>query len=667
MCGISGIVSINGKSPELLGAARAMNAAIRHRGPDGEGFLVVDANNNCIPAFSEETPSEVSGARLPFSPTEHIGDAASDIKLVFGHRRLSIIDLSSTGHQPMCTADAKLWITYNGELYNYVELRSELESKGIRFITGTDTEVILHAYATWGSDCLQRFNGMWSFVIYDPQQQKLFGSRDRFGVKPFYYYLDNSVFTFASEQKALLKNPFVKTELNPDAVADYFVAGEIEYEEESFHKNILELFPGCAFELDVRSGAFRKWTYYTLEVNESFEAFDPEKSGGHVANIRTLLEDAVRLRLRSDVPVGSCLSGGLDSSAIAGLITAEVGKDAHANIGDQLKLFTAVFDDPSIDERKWAKEVVDRTGADWHTVQPSREELIRDFENLVRCQDVPIWSTSTYAQYRVMQLVKDNGIKVVLDGQGGDELFAGYNPYYVFLWGELNRHFRWGTLLGELGSYGSFAGAVKYWMREGFKQKTMNALSPARQVSVLNSYFPDIRYLDKGLVESFIRRRKEKQERAPRTLNGMLRQEFINTRLKGYLKCEDRCSMWHSVESRTPFSDDHLLIEYLFKVPGTYKIRKSENKFLLRAAAAPYLPDSIRLRRDKLGYATPNNKWITESRDDMRHWFDQDFDGILDKNALLRDYDGFFDVEGKPENGRIFKFMAFGAWKKLHY
>ncbi|TND07155.1 MAG: asparagine synthase (glutamine-hydrolysing) [Bacteroidetes bacterium] len=663
MCGISGIVNLSGAQAGLIAAARAMNAAIRHRGPDGEGFLVVDHTNKCIPAFSDETPSEISSAGMLHSPAEHIGDAAEKIRLIFGHRRLSIIDLSPGGHQPLCTADGRFWITYNGELYNYPELRKELEQSGSRFLTQTDTEVILQAYQRWGSACLDRFNGMWAFVIYDKEKQLLFGSRDRFGVKPFYYYHDARVFAFASEQKALLQNPFVKTSLNISAVSDYFISGEIEYAPESFFAGISELFPGCAFELDMGSGAFREWKYYTLSFNENFEPFDQKTYEKHTAHIRTLLEDAVRIRLRSDVPVGSCLSGGLDSSAIAGIISAQVGKDERANIGGRLKLFTATFNDPSIDESRWAKEMVNRTGAEWHTVNPGPDELLRDLENLVRCQDVPIWSTSTYAQYRVMQLVKDNGIRVVLDGQGGDELFAGYYPYYVFYWSELLRNMRWGALAGELNGYGSFGGALKYWTREGLKQKTMPSLSPSRQLKVMRSYFPDLQYIAPELTDSFLQRRKSVS--APRTLNGKLHEEFALGRLKGYLKCEDRCSMWHSVESRTPFSDDYKLIEYLFQVPAAYKIRKSLNKSLLREAAAPYLPDSIRTRRDKLGYATPNNKWITQIRDQVRPYFEQDFNGIIDSKALLRDYDKLFNVENQPENGRIFKFIAFAVWRKV--
>ncbi len=661
MCGISGIVKLDGASPELVDAARRMNAVIRHRGPDGEGFLVAGDDWNPVPAYSEETPGEITASRFPHTPSAHIAAAAKDARLILSHRRLAILDLSAGGHQPLCTADGQLWITYNGEVYNYRELRTELEQLGHQFFTQTDTEIILAAYRQWGTECLQRFNGMWAFVIWDRKQHKLFCSRDRFGVKPFYYYHDKNVFTFASEQKALLKNPFVHTALNNAAVADYFVAGEIEYQPESFFKNIIELFPGCAAELSLSDGKLRTWTWYTLPAVEEKATFEEAQYKRYIDETRELLVNAVRLRLRSDVPVGSCLSGGIDSSAIAGIIGDLVGKHEHVNIGEKLKLFTAVFNEPDIDERKWAKEMVERTGAEWHTVQPEPADFVRDLEDLIRCQDVPIWSTSTYAQYRVMKLAHEKGIKVVLDGQGGDELFGGYHPYYLPFWRELKHSGQRVRRKAEMRAFGEDADA--YRRREMLKQRIFPSLPVSLQLQVQRRYFPDLDYLDRELTNEFLSHRGKME--LPETLNQALAGEFVNTRLKGYLKCEDRCSMRFSVESRTPFSDDHPLIEAVFRMPGTMKIRNGITKYILREAAAPFIPGSIRARRDKLGYATPNNKWITQLKDEFRPYFEQDLAGIINREKLLRDYDTFFNVEGKPENGRIFKFIAFAVWRKV--
>ncbi|MDQ3110730.1 MAG: asparagine synthase (glutamine-hydrolyzing), partial [Bacteroidota bacterium] len=573
------------------------------------------------------------------------------------------------GHQPLCTKDESLWITFNGEIYNHIELRAELENLGHSFFTHTDTEVILAAYKQWGKDCLHRFNGMWAFVIWDKKANILFGSRDRFGVKPFYYYKDEEIFAFASEQKALLKNTFVKTSINSAAVADYFVAGEIEYGEESFFKNIIELFPGCAFEIQLHSGEFKKHTWYSLPEKEDKADFSEAQYKRYIEQTRELLVNAIRIRLRADVPVGSCLSGGIDSSTIVGIIGDLVSKNVSPsqasantkiNIGDKLKLFTAVFDEANIDERKWAAEMVQRTGAEWHTVQPKPEEFVRDIKELMYCQDVPIWSTSTYAQFRVMKLVHETGIRVVLDGQGGDELFAGYFPYYIPFWKELRNNGESTRRKSEMKAFGG--DATKFRIREMLKQQTIPSLPLKMQMSIQRNYFPDMNYLDDNLVSEFISNRKQKQ--FPKTLNEALRSEFVNTRLKGYLKCEDRCSMWHSVESRTPFSEDHELIEAVFQMPGMMKIRNGVTKYILREAASPFIPDSIKNRRDKMGYATPNNKWISELKDQLRPYFEQDLSGFIDKKKLLLDYDDFFSIENKPENGRVFKFMAFAVWKQ---
>ncbi|GAB4143803.1 MAG: asparagine synthase (glutamine-hydrolyzing) [Bacteroidia bacterium] len=657
MCGISGIAVFQPFEGNILAEARSMNHAIRHRGPDGEGFLIVDNNQHPVPVYTDETPDDNSSAGYAWSPVKHIASITESPKIILGHRRLSIIDLSPAGHQPQCNTDRKIWITYNGEIYNYIELRQELISYGFQFRTETDTEVIIAAYQKWGKDCVEHFNGMWAFVIWDAANQELFCSRDRFGVKPFYYYSNRNFFAFASEQKSLVANSLIPKSINHAAVADYFIAGEIELQAESFFKDILELFPGCSMSVSLRDGTIKRWQWYNLQERTAVP-----KSDYSVEDIRTLLIDAVRIRMRSDVPVGSCLSGGIDSSAIAGIIGKLIKDQEQFNIGDQLKLFTAAFDEAEIDERKWAGEVVNQTGADWKIVVPRPEELRNDIEQLIFSQDVPIWSTSTYAQHRTMRLAKENGIRVVLDGQGGDELFAGYKPYLIPFWNELFRQLKWGRLMKEMNAV-SFNPA-SYWFREHLKQNIIPALSPAMRMNIENRYFRDLDYIDVNLRNQFLQNIRSKRRASG--LNGALLHEFTYSRLKGYLKCEDRASMWHSVESRTPFADDHRLIEYVFSIPGDEKIRNGNSKILLRKAAEEFIPQSILNRKDKLGYATPNNKWITQLKDQLKPYFDQDFSGILNKDLLMKNYDSFFHVAGKPENGRTFKFIAFAVWKKVN-
>ncbi len=662
MCGISGVFSFKGPDDRVLATVQLMSSKIRHRGPDGEGILAWNGHDAPVSLFTIDTPAEIIDSNLSWTPSISSRQYHSAAQLAFAHRRLAIIDLAVTGHQPMNYSSGELWITYNGEIYNYIELRIELESKGHVFVTKTDTEVVLAAYKQWGQECTTHFNGMWSFVIWDRIANIFFCSRDRFGVKPFYYFIDRNIFAFASELKALAACPMLQTSLNHAAVADYFVDGEIEYKTSGFFNNLIELFPGTQLVVHLDSKKYELRNWYALRYTEEQADYSEKRYKKEIENVRELLVDSIRLRLRSDVPVGSCLSGGIDSSAISGIIAHLVSDDKTINVGDRLKLFTAAFKDPKLDESKWAQLVVDATKAEWHKVIPEADELFRDIESLIYSQDVPIWSTSTYAQHRVMKLASDNGIRVLLDGQGGDELFAGYMPYFIPFWKELKAHGESARRKTEMSHWGN--DVVKHRRKETLKQYIVPALPVGMQMYLQKKYFPDLAYLSPSLLSVY--KKNYIPSSSPDSLNHALHGEFVNTRLKGYLKCEDRCSMWHSIESRTPFADDHRLIEYVFNIPGTLKIRDGITKYILREAAAPFIPLAIRQRRDKMGYVTPNNLWITSMKDQFRPYFDQDFDGIFQKDKLMKDFDSLFNLKDKQENGRIFKFIAFAIWKKVY-
>jgi len=659
MCGISGIISLNGKNADPLILQR-MSDTIRHRGPDGDGFLFL-GEKGFITAYGDDTPEQVRSSSTPFAPLQHISTVSGQFIFGFAQRRLAILDLGENGHQPLCDSNKEIWITYNGEIYNYIELRQRLQQKGYQFQTRTDTEVIVAAYLEWGTDCVNEFNGMWSFVLFDLRKNQFFGSRDRFGVKPFYYYKDSNSFIFASEQKALLKHPGVKSGINTKALGEYFISGQIDYHEQGIFQNILELFPASSFTLSLDSGEFKKWTYYTLTANEAYADFDPLKFKEYTRHTEELIREAIRIRLRSDVPIGSCLSGGIDSSAIVGIVQDLTKNDS----GTKLNTFTSAFQEKEYDESHWAKLVAEQSGAIWNTSRPTREELVRDIEELVYCQDSPIWSTSTYAQFRLMKLVRDTGVKVVLDGQGGDELFAGYSPYYSWYLGDMLKKLKFGKALKAVNDFDVFPKNFRSLGKDFLKLKAMHNLPSAVQMKISSTYFNDVSYLDPSLIEEYKTNLRTNTDRFPASLNGILKHEFINTRLKGYLKCEDRCSMWHSVESRTPFTDDHHLVDYVFSIPGGYKIHNGINKFLMREAVKNYIPDAVRKRSDKMGYATPNNKWITEMREEMKPYFTDTLKPYLKLDKLKTDYDAFFDIEGKPENGRIFKFMIFAVWMKV--
>jgi asparagine synthase (glutamine-hydrolysing) len=647
MCGIAGIVKYKNSTVDIVSAAIAMNNAIRHRGPDGEGFLAIKENEE-ICLFGKDTRMEIASSSILQRPVKSITEC-NDATAILAHRRLKIIDITPTGHQPMCNTDKSMWITYNGEIYNYIELREELKKSGYSFHTTSDTEVILAAYAKWGNDCVNHFNGMWSFVIYNKQKKTLFASRDRFGVKPFYYIKNENCFAFASEQKALLASGLVQFKPNNKAIFDYLVFLSMESEEEGMFTGILELMPSHSMEVNLHTGELKKWRYYSLPFSNEYDrkGFNREQC---VEKIKDLITDAVKLRLRADVEVGSCLSGGMDSSSIVGIIN----QTKHSG----LNTFTVSFDDPEFNEGNWAKIVSDYVHSNVHLVTPKSEELVRDLRNLIYCQDIPIWSTSTYAQYRVMQLIKEANIKVVLDGQGGDEMFAGYENYFFYhLEGELKNNGR-SSFKREIKEIGD-----QYPVgREFFKRRVLAVLPSGIGARAKFLKHQELPYLKKDFIAENKYRLQLHQDKA-NSLNEALHNDFSGLLLKSYLKCEDRCSMWHSVESRTPFSDDINLIEYVFSLPSKYKIENGKLKALMRDSMKGITPQQILDRKDKKGYKTPNRIWIAEIRNELRHVFETPaVNDYIDTKKLLKDYDKLFNQPNAQDNTRIFKLMVLPMW-----
>lgn len=651
MCGISGIFTLEPESVNVSGHLLQMSKTLRHRGPDDEGFFL--ATNHYGKFFSgNDTPENVSESGLIYTSIDRLQNQHTGFNFGFCHRRLSILDLSPRGHQPMCDSEQKVVITFNGEIYNYLEIRRELQSKGYQFYTQSDTEVILNSYKEWGEKCLQHFNGMWSFVIFDKEKNELFCSRDRFGVKPFYYYLNEKIFCFASEQKAIVGLQFVNTTINDEAVYDFLVKNETEYKTEGFFKNVLELFPGNFMRVNLTDLKIHIERYYQLNYNSDFFILDEIKFNEAKEETERLLIDAVKLRLRSDVPVGSCLSGGIDSSVIAGIMQEASGNLAQPNF------FTAVFPGTGVDESFYAEEVVKR-GGHWHKVTPSAEELWKDLDELIYSQDIPIWSSSTYSQFRVMKLAKEHRIKVLLDGQGGDELFAGYHPHYLSFWNELSKNNQKRLLSNEIKNSSVPGGAGTF----RFKHKIKAALKIANSKLANRIMNKEMSFLNQNFLMEFSSIEQESFQFY--SLNEHLNYEFNNTRLKLYLKCEDRCSMWHSVESRTPFADDINLINYVFGLPGSVKIRDGTLKYLLRKAAGKYLPQKIAQRKDKMGYVTPHNAWLREV---YKYIQQEDFTGLkpyIDLDKLRKNLHTLYSPANDKERFLAFKILSFLRWKRV--
>ncbi|GAX61869.1 asparagine synthase [Candidatus Scalindua japonica] len=655
MCGITGIYCSKQRvKPEWI---VRMNNALKHRGPDDEGFLAI--NTNAKEGYALAGPdSKVDHSRIEVFDKE--------VNMFLGHRRLSILDLSSLGHQPMSNRDKNLWIIHNGEIYNYVELREELKALGYDFFTNTDTEVLLAAYEEWGENCLSKLNGMWSFVIYDKRKNGLFGARDRTGVKPLYYYLDSNFFAFASEIKSLKSIPMFKTGINSNAVFDYFVFNWQENDEEGFFKNIYELQPSHAFHYCLSTNAFKKWQYYSLEYSESWQRFDKSNLKHFTEKIKERILNAVSLRLRSDVPVGSCLSGGIDSSAIVCIVNEILGKESIAQIGERQSVFTACYEnDKSVDESKWAQLVAESTKTSWYRTFPDSKDFLEDLEDLVYTQDIPFGSTSIYAQYRVMKLAKESNIKVLLDGQGADELFAGYQAYYRTFFAEILKNVNIGTFVKELKNLDNSPINMRFLLTSLVKLYSARYFPSPIKKYLFKANIKEFNYLNAGFWDENSERLELLKDKADTSLNHMLYKHINRQSLKSLLRYEDRNSMRFSIEARTPFADDIELIEYVFQIPSVYKIHNGWSKYILRESIRGVIPEEIRLRKDKVGFATPEFRWLNEMKDELKDYFTPELEEFINTKKLLKDWDLLINSQVKCGITIIWRLINFAVWKKV--
>jgi asparagine synthase (glutamine-hydrolysing) len=605
MCGIAGVV---GARASDLAPVVAMTAALRHRGPDDEGYFLADTRNGRHWAFrGRDTAPAVSHPPLPAAFRD-------GVDLALGHRRLAIVDLSPGGHGPMASPDGSTWITYNGEVYNHVELKEELKGKGHRFRTTSDTEVLLASYAEWGPDALHRWNGMWAFALYDARRRVLFCARDRFGVKPFHYYHDEgSLFAFASEIKGLLAHPRVPRRPHEPSLAAFLVRGDVDQSDQTFFAGVSSLPPGHRLSLDLRSRKLTVERWYALPA--------PEPRPGDPAELRGLLEDAVRLRLRSDVDVGSCLSGGLDSSSIVALTASLRG----ASPNGRHRSFSVVYDDPGLREEPYVTDVVAATGVEGVRTTPTAAELLRDLPSLVRHQDEPFASLGLYSQWRVMALARKEGVKVLLDGQGADEVLAGYHYHYGPYLAEVAGTQGLGRALREA-ARSHVATGRPLWFFLGLIAYHALPLpgairDRARSGMATHGLLPR-RLLDPALG-ALVDGGGGERHRPRRSLVEERRAAILKTSLPALLRYEDRSSMAFGIEARTPYLD-YRLVERALALPAGDLIRAGWTKSLLREAMAGRLPESVRRRRDKLGFASPEIRWLGEIAAQVRLWLGAD-------------------------------------------
>jgi asparagine synthase (glutamine-hydrolysing) len=538
MCGIAGIYARERDALTATEPVRRMLGALEHRGPDGQGIL------------------EERGA-------------------VLGHRRLAIIDPSDRGAQPMSDWTGRYVITYNGEVYNYVELRAELERLGARFTSSCDTEVLVNAFAVWGAGCLERLNGQFAFAIYDRVSEELFCARDRLGIKPFAYVDDGSRFAFASEPKALLEAGLAERRLDPDAVYSYIARGYAD-PRRSLYAGIRNLPPGHLLEA-TRTGA-REAAWWSPSDTRAEDGDVP------VDQVAALLSDAVRLSLRSDVGVGTYLSGGLDSSTVLGLAARHSGGDVVALTG----AFAGAHD---LDERPFAREVAAMHEVRHHEVEIELDDLPRQFDRLIWHLDEPIAGPGAFPQLMVSDLAARTGLKVVLGGQGGDELFGGYLRHRAAY--QLDR-----LRSGRIGPAAA-AGLDLLRLAAGHARRVRQTASRVRDADLSPGF---VERVDPEL-------RAAARSSAVRTHRpGELLTRDLTSYLPALLAVEDRVSMAASIESRVPLLD-HRLVELVTALPPERHFSGRASKPLLRSAAAAQLPPSVLARTGKNGFATPLDQW----------------------------------------------------------
>jgi asparagine synthase (glutamine-hydrolysing) len=589
MCGIAGIYHLD-HNPVDTGVFRRMTGVIRHRGPDDEGFFLVNTTTGLSGAFSgEDSTTEI---KSEFPPLQNTLEA----NLALGFRRLSIIDLSRLGHQPMCDSTGSVWIIFNGEIYNYLEIRSELETAGYKFISRSDTEVILNAYLHWGVQCLNRFNGMWAFALYDTRSRQLFCARDRFGVKPFYYAWDGKTLVFASEIKQILEYGIDRS-VREDVIRKSFSIGSFLINSDSSYFEKIKILPHGHYFLLGPEGSLVPERYYDLSpaiFESSTLSFDAA-----CEQYRSLFTDGVKLRMRSDVEVGSTLSGGLDSSAIVSIAAGHTDR--------KFKTFSAWFkEEPRLDERKWIRMAVDKVKADDYYTSPGGEDVARDFARITWHHDYPVLTSSPVAQYYVMQLAHQNKAIVLLDGQGSDEIIGGYHHAFYRHYADLIRSFRWGQLTRELPVFlrGTAKGSPlsnlsKILLPVFFSEQS---LYRAEAKWAFNPFVPARPSLpDSRDIRSFSSVSK---------LSQFLYNQLMSVSVQTLLHYEDRNSMAHSIESRVPFLD-YRLVELAFSLPSGYKMKGYQGKYIHRQALREMVPGEILDRKDKIGFLAPGEHfWL---------------------------------------------------------
>lgn len=585
MCGIAGFFHFSNQQRFSVSQLQDCSQILAHRGPDDEGFAMLNKDDQVVPGFSPAWPNPI-----------HYPDAqpvaywkGETCRAALLHRRLSIIDPFPEAHQPFSDSQRKIWLSFNGEIYNYQSLRAELQGFGYVFHTQSDTEVLFYAWQHWGRDCLHRLDGMWAISILDLNRRCFFAACDPAGIKPIYYWKSPEGICFASEIKAF-KAFGVPFRENPVAVSRFLLYGKSDESEATFFQDIFRLPGGHFFEISLDDLAFQSGNYHLWKPTPGYD-FQPHLSEHQrIEKIREMMMEMIRLRRNSDVPLGLCLSGGIDSSTVGGLLAAS---DRFSGNKESRKAFMARLSPGNVnDEYAFADLAARRFGFELITIQPSPEDFLALVEDMIYTQDEPAPGPNAFSQYAIFQAIKAHGITVSLDGQGADEIFGGYPLHFLtHTWESL----RAGCSTGS-GKHGisSFFWAFRQQISPGLEQQFMVMKKPWYSVIVPEAW-----------------KTAGRKELPIQGLNNLLYREFTSTSLPYLLKSADRNSMRWSVESRMPFADFAPLISYLFSIPGSAKIHQGFSKYLLRQASKPFVNHEILNRKDKIGFAAPNKDWVT--------------------------------------------------------
>ncbi len=611
MCGICGAIDFHRENIQLK-TLKQMCHVLAHRGPDDEGTVLIKGDEY----VEMDDPRQLS-------------DSVNDFEVGFGHCRLSIIDLSSAAHQPMCNEDASVWIVFNGEIYNFQQMRMELEREGHLFKSKSDTEVIIHAYEEWGTECLKHFRGMFAFAIWDSNLQRLFLARDRLGKKPLVYVCHDARFAFASEIKALLQVPWIERKVSGDAIHHYLTYQYIPSPGSIFES--IKKLPPSHYLLYDRKGNLKIERYWRLNFNSSQTA--PRELRDIEDQIRTALEESVKLRLISDVPLGAFLSGGVDSSLIVGMM-------AKFN-GEPVKTFSIGFEENEFDELQYARIVSRHFATEHHEfiVKPNAIEIL---PKLVWHYNEPFADSSAIPTYYVASLTKDY-VKVVLTGDAGDENFAGYRRYLFSKWvpllsnvPERVRKVVMPQLLRIFAS--SHVKEAKLNRLANFLQMltTNQQENYLEQIKIFNAkekndiYTEDFRGRVEGvnpldfLVEIF------KESEAGGFLEQLLFVDINSYLPEDLLVKMDIATMAHSLEARVPFLD-HKFMEVVAGIPFHLKLKGMRTKFILKKTFEDFLPNTI-LTRKKMGFGVPLSRWF---RKELKAYA---YEILLDPMTLNRGY-----------------------------